>query len=270
MAYTEGMPVSDLQTEHHASYFSCLEEWSDEIREAGEHKACWYHKYKDRGLRVKLFIDDDGQVAGMIQYLPVEESFIEGRGLYFILCIWVHGYKEGVGERQGRGIGKALLQAAEQDAREQGATGMAAWGLWLPFWMKASWFRRHGYKKAERNGISLLVWKPFSDEAVAPHWIKPKKKVTTTAGMVTVTAFINGWCPAQNMVYERTKRACAEFDDRVLFTTIDTSDRAVFDEWGIVDGIFVDGKRLSFGPPLSYEKIRKVIARRVKRLPHRG
>jgi len=30
------MRVIDLQPEHHNSYFSCLEEWSEEMREAGE------------------------------------------------------------------------------------------------------------------------------------------------------------------------------------------------------------------------------------------
>ena len=260
------MGVIDLQPEHHGSYFNCLEEWSDEMREAGQHKACWYQRYKDRGLRVKVYLDDDGEVAGMIQYLPVEHSFVSGSGLYFILCIWVHGYKDGIGERQGRGIGKALLEAAEQDARQLGARGIAAWGLWLPFWMKASWFRRHGFKKAERNGISLLVWKPFSADATPPLLIKLKLIPPLTSGMVTVSAIINGWCPAQNMVYERSKRACEEFGEQVIFNSIDTSVRETFEEWGIVDGIFVDGKALSYGPPLPYEKIKQKIAKRVKRL----
>jgi len=261
------MSVIDLQPEHHATYFNCLEDWSEEMGEAGEHKVCWYRQYKERGLRVKLYQDDDGQIAGMIQYLPIEESFVDGEGLYFILCIWVHGQKQGIGERQGRGIGSALLEAAENDARELGAKGMAAWGLWLPFWMKASWFKKHGYKKVDRDGISLLVWKPFSDEATPPHWVKRKQTVVTTPDKVTVTAFINGWCPAQNMVFERTQRACAEFGDRVELAVIDTSDPSTFQQWGIVDAIFVDGKKLSFGPPLSFEKIRKIIAKRVKRLP---
>ena len=50
-------------------------------------------------------------------------------------------------------MGKALLRAAEEDARALGALGMAAWGISLPFWMKASWFRKHGYRKADRQGI---------------------------------------------------------------------------------------------------------------------
>lgn len=260
------MGVIDLQPEYQTSYFNCLEDWSADIAEAGPHKACWYERYRERGLRVKLYIDDDGKAAGMIQYLPIEQSFVAGSGLYLILCIWVHGHKQGIGNRQGRGIGKALLQAAEQDARELGAKGIAAWGLWLPVWMKAAWFRRHGFQKAERNGLSLLVWKPFSNDATLPHWVKERKTPAPIPGKVAVTAFINGWCTAQNMVYERAKRACDEFGEQVVFTSIDTSVPEAFAEWGIVDGIFIDGKRLTYGPPLAYEKIRRKIARRVKRL----
>ena len=69
----------------------------------------------DRGLRVKLALDDSGTVGGMVQYLPIEQSFVEGKDLYFVLCIWVHGYKQGRGNYQKRGMGKAMLDAAEID-----------------------------------------------------------------------------------------------------------------------------------------------------------
>ena len=260
------MKVIDLIPKYYDNYFNCLEGWSDEMKEAGNHKACWYHKYKEKGLRVKVAVDDQDIVTGMIQYLPAEESTIEGKGLYFILCIWVHGYKEGIGNHQGKGIGIALLEEAENDARNLGAKGMAAWGMWLPFWMKSSWFRKHGYKKADRDFISLLVWKPFTDDAIKPHWIRPKKKVPKQPGKVSVTAFLNGWCPAQNAVFERAKRACLELGDKVVFESIDTSDRDVFLEWGISDGIYVEGKKISNGPPLAYEKIVKIIAKKVNKL----
>ena len=92
------MTIIDLTDEHKSLYFVCLEDWSDEMTEAGNHKERWYDLIKDRGLRVKLALDDNGVVGGMIQYLPAEHSFIEGNGLYFIPCIWVHGHKQGRGD----------------------------------------------------------------------------------------------------------------------------------------------------------------------------
>jgi GNAT superfamily N-acetyltransferase len=259
------MEIIDLNEKYEGDYFVCLEDWSDEIKEAGNHKELWYRRMKDKGLRVKMALVD-GRAVGMIQYVPVEHSFAEGRDLYFIHCIWVHGHKgKGVGNHQKRGIGKALLAAAEEDARTLGAKGMVAWGITLPFFMRASWFKKRGYVKVDKNPVALLLWKPFAADAVAPKWIQEKKKPGLTPGKASVAAFKNGWCPAVNMVFERAKRAAAEFGDAVEFQTFDTSDRATFLEWGIGDGLFVDGKAIRTGPPPSYKKIRKKIARRVRR-----
>lgn len=260
------MKIIDLTKEHEQLYFCCLEDWSDEIKEAGDHKEAWFSKMKGKGLEVKLAVADNGAVGGMIQYLPIEQSVAEGRDLYFINCIWVHGYKKGRGNFQKQGMGTALLHAAEADAASKGAKGIAAWGISLPFWMKASWFKQQGYKKVDKQGMMVLLWKPLHDHAVAPQWIREKKRPEKVPGQVTVTAFKNGWCPAQNLVFERAKRAAAEFGERVVFQEIDTFDRNIFLEWGIADALFIDEKQVRTGPPPSFEKISKQIARRVKKL----
>jgi GNAT superfamily N-acetyltransferase len=259
------MKIIDLRDEDRESYYLCLEDWSPDIRDAQDHKRAWYEKMKDKGLRVKLALNDKGTVGGMIQYLPVEHSFVEGRDSYFVKCIWVHGHKQGRGNFQKKGMGKTLLAAAENDARALGASGMAAWGMAIPVFMRASWFRKHGYKQADRMGLQVLLWKPFRDDAVAPKWIREKKRPAPGTDRTNVTAFLNGWCPAMNMTFERAKRAAAEFGDRVDFRAVDTSDRETFLEWGIADAVFIDGKPLRTGPPPSYDKIRGKIAKRVKR-----
>jgi N-acetylglutamate synthase-like GNAT family acetyltransferase len=259
------MEVIDLTEKYAEKYFLCLEDWSDEIKEAGNHKELWFNKMKEKGLRVKVAIEKDN-VYGMIQYVPVEHSIIEGKDLYFINCIWVHGYKKGVGNHQKKGIGKSLLKAAEDDVRSLNSKGIAAWGVSLPFWMKASWFRKQGYKKIDKNGMAVLLWKPFVEEATPPKWIKGKKKPGKTANKVTVTSFINGWCPALNLSYERAKKASLEFSDKVEFQEINTFNREVFLDWGISDALFIDGKKIRTGPPPSYEKIQKKIAKKVRKL----
>jgi GNAT superfamily N-acetyltransferase len=261
------MQIIDLTEKYYNQYFCCLEDWSDDIKEAGNHKEVWFNKMKDKGLRVKIAIEDE-VACGMIQYVPVENSSVEGKELYFIQCIWVHGHKKGIGNYQKRGIGKALLQAAEDDIKTMNQNGIAAWGLSLPIWMKASWFKKQGYHKIDKNGIAVLLWKPLKDGASPPRWVKEKKKPQMTEGKVTVTSFVNGWCPVQNMVHERAKRASQEFGESVEFQEIQTFDRDVFNEWGISDGLFIDGKQVRTGPPPSYEKIKKKIGKRVKRVAH--
>ena len=260
------MNIVDLSPEYLDTYLACLEDYSDEIKEGAARKRRWYEAMKDKGLRVKLALVD-GKPSGMIHYVPIEHAFAEGRDLYFVHCVWVHGHKnKGVGDHRKRGIGTALVKAAEEDARALGAKGLAVWGVPFPFFIPAAWFKKRGYKKVDRNGILVLLWKPFTDDAAAPRWIRMKEKPSgKLKGRVAVDAFVHGWCPAQNMTFERAKRAAAEFGDAVEFRPVETLDRAVYLSRGIADGVFINGKEVRSGPPPSYEKIRKKIAKKIKK-----
>ena len=266
MAGGGAMKIIDLAPEHEELFLKCLEDWSPEMAEAGDRKRAWLEKMKSRGLDVKLALDDRGVVGGMIESIPIEHAHALGKDLQFILCIWVHGYKQGRGNFQKRGMGTALLAAAEEEAKKRGKKGMAAWGIGLPFWMRASWFKKHGYKVADKNSMAILLWKPFSADAAPPAWFKPKKRPGGVPGEVTVTAFRDGWCQAQNLSVERARRAVAECGERVVFREIDTSDRTALEEWGMPSALFIDDREVNTGPPPSYEKIKKLIAKRVKKL----
>lgn len=253
------MKVIDLLPEHEPLYFVCLEDWSDEMKEAGTHKKTWYEAYKTRGLRVKLSVDNNGVVGGMIQYLPVELSPAQGTDMNFVHCIWVHGHKKGRGDFRKQGMGKALIEAAENDTKAQGKNALVVWGISMPFFMKASWFKKRGYHVADKQGIRVLLWKPFKKGILPPEWVKPKKSPKKIPGQVTVSAFIHGCCPAQNIVFERAKRACAELGDGAVFQPYHTQNETVFNEWGIHDGLYIDDKQVRTGPPPSYKKIRSKI-----------
>ena len=262
------MQIIDLADEHKPIFSVCLEDWSDEVKEGGCRRAQWVDRFLGKGLRAKLAVDDHGTVGGMIQYLPIEESTVDGAGLYFIPCIWVHGHKQGRGNFQGRGMGKALLAAAEEDARARGAKGMAAWGLLLPFWMKASWFRRHGYRSADRDGIASLLWKPFAPDARPPRWLRrTAKPLELTPGRVNVTCFVNGWCTVGLVTAERARRVAGEFGEAVVLREVDTSEHATVAEWGLADALFVDGKQVMTGPPIAPDRLRRIVR---KQLAHAG
>jgi len=262
------MKIIDLDKKNHSLYFICLEDWSDEMKESGDHKQKWFEKMKDQGLRVKLAVDDNGVVGGMIQYVPIEHSVVEGKELYFINCIWVHGHMQGRGDFRKKGMGTSLLQAAENDAKLSGAKGIAAWGLRLPVWMRASWFKKHGYSTVDKMGMQALVWKPFAADAEPPKWIHQKEKPKKEQGKVTVTGYINGWCPAMNIGFERCKRAALDeaFKSKVVFREINTFDKKTIMKLGMSDALFIDEKEIRNGPPPSYEKIHRFIAKQVNKL----
>jgi N-acetylglutamate synthase-like GNAT family acetyltransferase len=260
------MKITDITPENEKEYFCCLEEWSDDIKEAGDHKRLWYERMRDKGVRVKFARDENNIIGGMIQYVPVEHSMIEGENLYVVLCIWVHGHKKGRGDYRKRGMGTALLKAAEEDARKLGANGLVTWGLIIPVFMRASWFKRKGYRVVDKKGIMRLLWKPFTENAVPPKIIRPKKLPDKGKDKVNVTIFRNGWCPVMDLAYERSVRASKEFEGKVEIKEYETIDREIVNEWGIFDGLFVDGREIRTGPPLPYVKIKKKIEKRVKRI----
>lgn len=264
------MKIIDLTPENEKLYFCCLEDWSVELKEAGDHKQKWYEYYKDKGVRVKFALDDNNIIGGMIQYIPIEYSMFEGEKLYVVLCIWIHGHKKGRGNFQGKGMGTALLKAAEEDCRKLGANGLATWGLLIPVFMRALWFKRHGYKVADKKGIMRLMWKQFNEHGTPPKFIKLKRKPEKGYGKVNLTIFMNGWCPAQNIACERAKRAITEFKDKVDLKEYYTQDIEIVKEWGIFDGLYIDGKEIRTGPPPTYEKLRKKIAGRVKKKARRN
>jgi N-acetylglutamate synthase-like GNAT family acetyltransferase len=261
------MKVIDISGSHVATYCKCLEDWSSEFDDEGGHKKLWYEKEKAHGLKVKLAEDDNGDIVGMIHYMPAEYAPIIGKDVYYVYCVWVHGYKKGVGNHQHKGIGKMLLKAAEEDVRASGAKGLAAWGVTLPFFMRSSWFKKQGYKKVDKDGMSELVLKSFvpDGDIEKPALIKQNKKIESGTDRVKISAFMNGWCPGQNIVYERAKKVAEEFPDRVEFVGFDTTDRKTLMEYGIVDGLFVDDRQIRSGPPPSYEKIRKIVEKRLRK-----
>jgi predicted N-acetyltransferase YhbS len=260
------MKIVNLSKVHERQYFCCLEDYSPDVMEAGDHKECWYAKMKDKGLRVKIAENDNGVACGLIQYLPVEISQVEGHDLYFVLCIWVHGHRKGIGNFQNKGLGKSLMQAAEADVKQLGGKGLVTWGLVLPFFMRAGWFKKQGYQVVDKSGFMRLLWKPFTQDAEAPRFKKEKPLPALVPGKVNVTVFYNGWCPAQNVVYERTKQAVIEFRDKIAFNVYHTIDHDILSYWGISDALYVEGKRVRTGPPPSFKKIHRIIKSSVKKL----
>lgn len=151
-----------------------------------------------------------------------------------------------------RGRGGALLHPVHLGARPQAGQGR------LP--------APRARIGAARDWIALLLWKPFSADAVPPRWIRPRKRPERVSGRVAVTAFVNDWCPAQAIAVERARRAAAEFGDAVRFELVDTRERSILLEWGMSDAVFIDGRQVRYGPPPSYRKLRDAIARRARRL----
>ncbi|MTI58576.1 MAG: GNAT family N-acetyltransferase [Firmicutes bacterium] len=256
--------VVNLSENEMYEYLCCLKTWDEGFY--SDRKRRWYNKKVRKGLCVKIIKDEKENVLGMVQYLPAEESFVEGEDVYLIQCIWIQGYDKGTGNVQKRGLGTLLLNAVEKDVKDKGANALIAWGMSFEEWMPASWYIKHGYTEIDRDGIRILVWKTFKDDVAKPKFIKRKKLPDTIKDKVLVNVFNDGWCQDLNIESDLTKKIVKEYGEKVVYKEYDTSDKKVLKEWGIDNAILVDKEWLTFGPYSVEEQLRELIEEKIKQL----
>ncbi len=207
------------------------------------------------GLRVKA-AREGGRTRGFIQYCPIEiaaRPFAGGR-LVLIHC---------VNAERGAGYGRALVEAAEADARTN-ALGIAVEGYEHPdgFWfMPAEYFRRLGYVEAARRGIGRLMWKAFSPAAEPPRYLEPRFDPDFPAGRVAVDLFFTPLCGYAEVLIVR--EVCAGYGDRVLLREYNAGDPEVRNRYGIVRALFVNGRGRCGGDVVTPDELRAMIERAV-------
>lgn len=134
-----------------------------------QRKRQWLDARFAEGLRIKLLDLSQGG-RGFIEYIPGESAWrpVEAGGFIFIHCLWV------VGKSKGQGYGSMLLEACLDDARRQGARGVAmvtSEGNWLAGRQLLS---SHGFERVEQT--------PPSYELLA-----------TTFGVAAPPSFSGAW-----------------------------------------------------------------------------
>ena len=253
------MRVEDLSEETEGTFFRCLHDERPDDPEVLAIRRRWYDEFSGKGFGAKVLINDSGEVAGLVQYMPVEHSHYLGRDLLAILCMWVHGYDHHIGNQQGQGFGRALLSAVEEEARAAGFKGVAVWGKDFPYWNPVSFYEHMGYTRVDRDGMDVLVWKPFTPDAEPPKLLRQTGKAVPGEEKVNVVSLFTGWCGGVDFSL-LAREAVEGLGDRVDFTEVDTSIRENMLEWGVSDGILLDGKPYrQDGPPFTAGELRKDI-----------
>jgi len=243
------MNLIDIDNSTEGTFFRCLHDEKPENPGVIELRRRWFDRNKGKGLRAKLLVREDGAVVGLCQYMPIEHSHLIGEDLFVILCIWVHGYTHLVGNQQGKGYGRFILEYIEKDVRESGAKGIAAWGMDFPHWNPVSFYEHKGYSRVDSSGPVVLVWKPFVEGAKPPALLRLNRRPPRGTKKTKVTVFINGWCGVGCHWCINAREAVSGLGNLADYEEIDTSDRANMLSWGIEDGVFLDDAPF-YGPPL--------------------
>jgi predicted N-acetyltransferase YhbS len=255
----------DQSSGYFASTCSHVNE-SEEVDRNAERRLDWQKKMYDKGLRVKV-VHVDGEIAGCLNMMPIEHSSMGplGDDLTVVWCLYVPK------EFKGKGAGRALMEAAEEEARRQGKKGLVTYGYRWDFWfMPATFFEKHGFEPVDSRKIDfegdsdeveemVILWKPFDESAEAPKFPKSTYEFKPVPGKVVVDLFWDISCQTTNIEGERVMEVAKEFGDKVVLNEYPTHDHDVFMKFQKHRGIFINGEEIGWGHEAPKEGVREAI-----------
>lgn len=230
---------------------------SDEIDAICKRRLVWLESKYDEGLRVKVALLDE-EHAGFLYMMPIEICPWGplGRELMSIPCLFV------LVDKQRRGVGRSLVNAAEEEARSQSAKGLVTSAYFHDFWfMPATFFENLGYKVANRRGPDALLWKVFSDSAELPRFLERNYRFQPVYDKVVVDLFWNSFCATSAMEAQRVREVAGEFGERVILNEYPADDMDLLSRYQNPRGIFINGEEIYWGYEAPKEGVRKAIAR---------
>jgi GNAT superfamily N-acetyltransferase len=240
---------------------------SEEMDLSAGTRLAWLKAMDEKGSRVKV-ATLDRERAGFLHVIPIE--FCPwgplGRDLLVIPCL--------VSVNKGHGVGKALLVAAEEEARRQGQKGIVTMGYYHDFWyMPATFFEANSFLQLEHPGLqrshlkgrAVLLWKPFNEHVEPPTLLKPNYAFKSMTGKVVIDLFWNTFCQTSSIEAQRVREAAAEFGNSVALNEYPAEDRAVLSRHQIPRGIFINGRQIDWGYEAPKDGIRNAIIQELRR-----
>jgi GNAT superfamily N-acetyltransferase len=221
----------------------------------------WLREMQEQGMRV-LIARLDGQHAGFLYLLPIEVAPAGpvGKDLAVIQCLTV---RDGM---KGHGAGRALLAAAEREARASGQKGIVVGAYDHDLWfMPASFFEACDYAVVRRRDKAVLLWKVFDPQAEAPRFMERRYRFEPIAGQVVIDLFWSRSCLTTDTEAQRVREVASEYGDAVLLREYSADDPAIRARYGIYRAIFVDGREVSWGYEAPKEGLRAAIREALKR-----
>ena len=267
-----GIEVRDMDenSEYFASTCSHVNE-SEETDRNAKRRLDWLKKMHDKGLRVKV-VCVDREIAGFLNMMPIELSSQGplGDNLMVVWCLYVPK------EFKGMGAGRALMEAAEEEAKSQGKKRLVTYGNRWDFWfMPASFLEKHGFEPVDSHKIDfegesdevqemVLLLKPFDGTAQKPRFPVSKYEFKPVPGKVVVDLFWDISCQTINIEAERVKEVAEEFGDKVVFNEFPVHEPGVYMKCQRHRGIFINGKEIGWGHEAPKEGVREAILKELE------
>lgn len=248
------MIVVDLKPDNVSQALCCQFRKGYWIEAVEERKKFLLWRLSEGKVGGKIAVEG-GKRLGWIDYYPEADGWVR------IGCIVIQK------ENRGRGIGRALINACLEDCRGSKGVVVAA-TIWEH--MPKGFFKKCGFVDTnEKANVSLMTVRfgenepPKTEKEQAQRQYKPKLE----PGKLVIDMFDDGECPVSCVTRQLAKEAARDFGDKVVVREYDTKDKVVVEEFGYMEGIFLDGERAFFGyPDKEYqgivEEIREVLRKK--------
>lgn len=237
-----------------------------EIDASAKRRLEWLQSMYERGSRVKVALID-GKRVGFLYVMPIEVCPWGplGEDLMVIPCLVA------MKKVKGKGVGRALIKAAEKEARRQGSKGLVTTAYYSNFWfMPAPFFEKCGFKKIKTRRVTAegekefldteaILWKPFASPAKLPEFLVSTYRFKPVKGKVVVDLFWSTFCQTVSIEAQRVREVAAEFGKTVVLNEYCTDNRAILEKYQIARGIFINGKEIGWGYEAPKEGIREAI-----------
>jgi thiol-disulfide isomerase/thioredoxin len=256
--------IRDMQKDDEYFVGTCTHvDESEEMDACADRRLSWLRRMHSDGLRVKV-ATLDGVRTGFLYAVPIELSPWGplGHDLMVIPCLCVMN--------KGHGVAKALIVAAEEEARRQALKGIVTIGYRHDFWfMPAGFFEANGFVECDRAdwrssealSAAVLLWRTLDRGIKAPTLLRPDYRFRPMPGRVVIDLFWNTFCQTSDMEAQRVREVATEFGDSVALREYCADDRAVLLHHQISRGIFVNGREIAWGYEAPRDGIREAITR---------
>lgn len=264
----EVQPLNELNMD---VYLACGCHPLDERFDAGcrDRMACkrdWVEAMVPKGLGARIAFAEF-YPAGFAEFLPIEvaPAPVNGEGLLYITEIHVNGEdKGGLIQLGGMGIGKLLIRAVEQYAREQGFRGLVTVALAgdpLP----ESFYTHMGFTLLEQHDALRLLWQPFVDCEAPTLWQGNFVPAIRHDG-VHVDVIRTSQCPGARAL-DLWQSVVGEYGTEVSMDEHLADDRSIMDIDCVPGrmGVFINGERVA--SPVSRLHAKQTIEQALRRIP---
>jgi N-acetylglutamate synthase-like GNAT family acetyltransferase len=242
--------------EYYVSTCSHVNE-SDELDAHARQRLQWLKANYEKGLRVKVAFLDDNPI-GCLYLIPIEICPWGplGEDLMVLPCLWV------VNKARNKGIGKALIDSAEQETKHQKRKALTVIGFYHDFWfMPASFFEKHGFSALQHRDEVAILWKVFDESAKPPKFLERNYKFKRVPNKVVVDLFWHSFCLTSIGEAQRVREVVAEFGDSVILKEYCGDDRDILLRYQIPRAIFLNGTEIGWGYQAPKESIREAISK---------